>query len=251
MTKRLNSGLLTLLCAASLQAQINVAFVRHLAQQDLKREQWHYLSRFPDSDSIYYFKAAYYLVEHNETLFMTCFENSRELCLTDTLLTSRASSHLLTSENTSLRAAWFSSIASSNAAQGQLMAYRAALEPDKIKPETLPYELQRSFTAYRRSAHKSPWLGAGLSLVLPGAGKLYAGKTKTFFNSLVINLAYAAQTVESARRLGNTHAFTIVNASLFTLFYLSNVYGGYHAVIQLRKERKHQFLKDAADYYYR
>jgi TM2 domain-containing membrane protein YozV len=96
---------------------------------------------------------------------------------------------------------------------------------------------------------KKALVAAALSTVLPGAGKLYAGKTKTFFLTFLLNAAYAAQTYESSKKLGIYHPLSIVNATAFAVFYLANIYGSYHSVIDMRKERKKQFLEDAARFY--
>jgi TM2 domain-containing membrane protein YozV len=92
-------------------------------------------------------------------------------------------------------------------------------------------------------------VAALMSVFVPGLGKLYAGKTRAFFTTLILNAAYAAQTLESNRKLGTTSVLTIINASAFTTFYLSNIYGSFKAVQQRKKEFKKQFLTDATLHY--
>lgn len=185
----------------------------------------------------------------NDSLFLDNYFKSRALCNADGSLQNKANASFLKTTDYKKAGVWFNETETGSSASGPHLAWKASLQPGLYAKESFPEELQPSFSKYKKAAHKKPLLAAGLSILLPGAGKLYGGKTKTFFQTFLLSAVYGVQTVESARKLGNAHPFTIVNAAVFSVFYLANVYGSYTGVIQLRKERKKQFLYDAAAFY--
>jgi hypothetical protein len=85
---------------------------------------------------------------------------------------------------------------------------------------------------------RSPALAAGLSALLPGAGKVYGGKNAegiiTFFQVAALGLMawenYDKAGVESAR--------FIVSASVFGIFYVGNIWGSYFSVSIKKKQLK-------------
>ena len=85
--------------------------------------------------------------------------------------------------------------------------------------------------------------------MIPGLGKLYTGKPRSALMTFVLNCGYAVQTIESSRKLGNRHPLTVINVAAFGIFYLSNIYGSFTSVKDLKKEYKKQFIHDATEYY--
>jgi hypothetical protein len=229
-------------------AQIDVKFIDHLSVNNLGKEHQAYLLTLSLSDSAYYYKARYSLKYQNDSALLSNFFNSKTLSEKDTLFLKETSVYFL-SKNNSASHTWFTNSKSAAITHGPELAYKAGLNPNPYPTEIFPPELQKSFKLYRKAYRKSPLLASALSLLLPGSGKLYAGKTKTFLLTFMLNAAYALQTAESAQKLGLKNPFTIINAGAFAVFYLSNIYGGYKAVTDLRKERKKQFLTDAANFY--
>lgn len=183
---------------------------------------------------------------------MLNYSSSGKTCNKDTTLLKDAGLRFLNSDNSLLRKKWFSSFSrtSVKATQGKLvLIYDASENPINFSPDQLPLELRNSFISYRKIYSKKPLLAASFSAVIPGLGKLYAGKKKSALAAFLLNAGYAVQTVESINKLGVTHPFTIVNMCAFTVFYMSNIYGAYRSVIELRSERKKQFLVDATYFY--
>ena len=127
--------------------------------------------------------------------------------------------------------------------------YDCSLHPNLCNPDNFPTSAKNSYLQYKKAYNKKPWFAAILSAVIPGLGKLYAGKTRSFFTTLILNAAYATQTIESEKKLGPAHFFSIINAGAFTAFYFSNIYGSYLAVKQRKKEFRKQFLIEATRYY--
>lgn len=84
--------------------------------------------------------------------------------------------------------------------------------------------------------HKSPWLAAGLSAVIPGAGKVYAGQTGPGVASFIAVGTLAAITAEQWKHHGAKDWRTIVAGSLCGIFYIGNIYGSWVSVsIQSQK----------------
>jgi hypothetical protein len=231
-------------------AQIDTGFIQHLTLNNLKNEHQTYLNSLSvTSDSVNYFRAKFNLKYGNDSLFIRSYEKSKEICQADTLLIKTAGAHLLTQGRKAENKIWFGSLEQNKVRSDLSLIYQASEQPDLYTKEIFPEELQKPFSRYKKSCKKKPFAAALLSTVLPGSGKLYAGKTKTFFLTFLLSAAYAAQTYESSQKLGLKHPLSIVNASAFAVFYLSNIYGSYHSVLELRKERKKQFLADAARFY--
>ena len=87
-----------------------------------------------------------------------------------------------------------------------------------------------------KKSQKSPWLAAGLSAVIPGAGKIYAGQTGPGVASLIAVGSLAAITAEQWKHHGAKDWRTIVAGSLCGIFYIGNIYGSWVSVsIQSQK----------------
>lgn len=72
---------------------------------------------------------------------------------------------------------------------------------------------------------KSPWLAAGMSAIVPGLGKLYAGQLGEGIASFLIVGSFMATTAENAYKEGWGNWKTILFGGLSTIFYLGNIYG--------------------------
>jgi hypothetical protein len=95
---------------------------------------------------------------------------------------------------------------------------------------------------------KSSLLAGALSAVVPGAGKFYAGRKGNGIYTLLITALLGAQTYEGYRKDGLKSARFIIYGSLFTSFYIGNIWGSALSVNVVRNERKdaihHQVLFD-------
>lgn len=88
---------------------------------------------------------------------------------------------------------------------------------------------QKRFDDYRRqlaSAKKrSPVLAGLYSAILPGAGKVYAGKTKQGIAAFLPVLTLGLLTYEGLHKDGPRSARFLGFGSLFTVFYIGNIWG--------------------------
>ncbi len=253
MNRRVSKSLLLIFYVSTFSAQINVPFIEHLSNTNLKVEHLSYLNSLTqNNDSTRYFKAKYYLKYFNDSLFFKNYETSTNLCDADSSLIKQASITFLNGKETTYTQKWFHRNNESNLGDiytNLEMINKAAINPNLFTKEDFPEELQKSYGSYKKIYHKKPIVAAFLSTLVPGLGKLYAGKARSFGTTFLLNAAYAAQSIESSYKLGIQHPLSIINIGAFSVFYLSNIYGSYKAILDLKKERKKQFIIDATNSY--
>lgn len=95
-------------------------------------------------------------------------------------------------------------------------------------------EYRDKLSSYKR---KSPFLAGLYSAIIPGAGKIYAGKKKQGVGAFLPVAALTALTWEAYNRGGVKSARFIGFGSLFTLFYTANIWGSVVAVKVVQHER--------------
>ena len=96
----------------------------------------------------------------------------------------------------------------------------------------------KELSAVMDRRQKSPWLAAGLSAILPGAGKIYAGKTGQGVASMLAVGSLAAITAEQWKHNGPGNWRTLVAGSLCAVFYIGNIYGSWFSVSIQQQELK-------------
>lgn len=84
--------------------------------------------------------------------------------------------------------------------------------------------------------NKSPFLAGLFSAILPGAGKVYAGKPYQGISTLFPLTALALLTHESYRKRGPHSAEFYLFGSLMTVFYVGNIWGSVFSVKIKRQE---------------
>lgn len=72
---------------------------------------------------------------------------------------------------------------------------------------------------------KSPVLAGIMSGIIPGSGKIYAGKTGEGIASLITNVGFGLITWENYRKNGLKNFKTIFFGGIFAANYISNIYG--------------------------
>lgn len=90
--------------------------------------------------------------------------------------------------------------------------------------------------------HKSGFLAGTLSAIIPGLGKIYAGKTKQGLVSFfpIVFLGLQAYEVYASKNGGLKSPWFIANAGLFAVFYVGNIWGSALSVSVKRKELQHE-----------
>ncbi|MFY9151792.1 MAG: hypothetical protein WAO52_07260 [Prolixibacteraceae bacterium] len=89
-------------------------------------------------------------------------------------------------------------------------------------------QINRELETHRK---KSPFLAGLMSGIIPGSGKIYAGKTGQGIASMIATTGFGLITWENYRKLGIGHVKTILFGSIFVANYVSNIYG---SVISVR-----------------
>ncbi len=72
---------------------------------------------------------------------------------------------------------------------------------------------------------KSPVLAGIMSGIIPGSGKIYAGKTGSGIASMIGTVGFGLITWENYHKAGIKNAKTIIFGSIFAVNYVSNIYG--------------------------
>lgn len=83
---------------------------------------------------------------------------------------------------------------------------------------------------------RSKFLAAAFSTVVPGLGKVYAGKYGEGISAFLISGLLGVVTWENYRKDGLTNWKTLVAGTVFTTYYIGNIWGSYFSVQMKRQE---------------
>ncbi len=95
-------------------------------------------------------------------------------------------------------------------------SYAVANEEKKLD------EIYKKLSAYHP---KSPWVAGALSAVIPGLGKIYAGKVKQGIGAFLPIASLGLLTYEAFNKGGVKSARFIGYGSVFLIFYTANIWG--------------------------
>lgn len=88
----------------------------------------------------------------------------------------------------------------------------------------------------KKTPRRSPFVAGVLSAIVPGTGKIYAGKTSQGLNMLFQNLFLGAQATEALIKDGVTSPRFIIYGALFSFFYIGNIWGSVLSVKMQQRE---------------
>jgi hypothetical protein len=92
-------------------------------------------------------------------------------------------------------------------------------------------------TKIQKFQRKSPLKAGILSALLPGLGKLYVGQQLgQGISTFIQNAVFGIQTIEAYRKAGPKSARFIIYGSLFSVFYVGNIWGSALSVSIKRQE---------------
>jgi hypothetical protein len=91
---------------------------------------------------------------------------------------------------------------------------------------------------------KSPFLAGLFSTVIPGTGKMYAGKLGQGIGNLLVTGLFALETLESYRKDGPGSARFIIFGSICSIFYIGNIYGSVYS-IKIRRDEFNEKINNA------
>ncbi len=234
-------------------AQINSQFIHHLVLSNQHKEHITYLNYFSEnsesSDSLTYYRMKYYLLLKDYNSFESEIQNCK-LCFSDSSLLNYSASYLLKSSISSAEKLWeIDSKFGFDLTKTSLLKKSFELTKNtQYSSDFLPYELKVHYDEYKFVKKKKVWIAAGLSMVIPGSGKLYIGRPNSFFGSFISNFLYGLTGYESVRVLGINNGYSIVSLSAFGVFYFSNVIGIVHDLKRIKNEKKKHFLYEVATY---
>lgn len=86
-------------------------------------------------------------------------------------------------------------------------------------------ELTENFEKLKRIKKRSPLVAGVLSGIVPGLGKIYAGKPKQGIAAFVVTSLLATQSIEGYLKGGIKDPRFIIYGSIASVFYISNIYG--------------------------
>ncbi len=96
--------------------------------------------------------------------------------------------------------------------------------------------LQQISKGHENHRSKSPLLAGVMSGIIPGSGKIYAGKTGEGIASMIATIGFGLITWENYQKLGIDHVKTIFFGSIFAANYISNIYGSVVSVRIIENE---------------
>jgi hypothetical protein len=239
--------------SSTLFGQYDSLFEKHLYNKALRGEHLAYFSELKNtsSDSLQFLRSRYHLHYQEDSLFLTSFS---ALDLNFQVQLVRRGTEQLLHSNDALREQWFAMpvVQHSLGNEAPLMnVYNAGKQPQAFRVEQFPEELHYSFARLQKFDKRSPWKSAALAAVLPGSGRIYSGRPKSFISTFTTVMLLAAQSEESIRKYGIKHPLSITMLTGFSIFYVGNIYGSYRDLKKVKQENIIQFYHDASNYYSR
>ena len=123
--------------------------------------------------------------------------------------------------------------------QGNYQKAKEQLQGVKSNVATLNQQvaaLGQITTELETHRSKSLLLAGVMSGILPGSGKIYAGKTGSGIAAMIASVGFGLITWENYRKLGIGNAKTIFFGSIFAANYVSNIYGSVISVRVIENE---------------
>jgi hypothetical protein len=106
--------------------------------------------------------------------------------------------------------------------------------------QTEVVNLNKLYASIKNRKPKKMWLAGLMSAIVPGSGKIYAGKTGEGIASMLMVTSTGLVTWENHRKLGIKNFKTILFGSIFTIFYVGNIYGSVFSVKISNEEFNHE-----------
>lgn len=94
---------------------------------------------------------------------------------------------------------------------------------------------------YLKKPRKSAFIAGSMSALLPGSGKVYAGKPVQMITPLLSTIIWTAQAAEIAVKSGYAHFAFWIPVSIGSLFHLSNIYGSYRLAKTYNLQQKKMY----------
>ncbi len=109
-------------------------------------------------------------------------------------------------------------------------SFQTSFDPNYYQLVDHQQALLDTYHVMRDRKAKSPVIAGVLSAIIPGGGKFYLGKIGQGTMSLMTSTIFALQAYEGYRKDGPKSASFIVFGSIFSIFYVANIWGSVVAV---------------------
>jgi len=236
------------------QSEANEQFLRHLRIQKLYTERLFFLKTLPDQPQFRLEKAWTFQVldQYDSALY------NYDLLTVDTIFShgfGKSYLDVLFKYNYGEEADRVENILSRFSSDTTLNSYRVSVglmnlqyPVDKLESMNLPDPVYAAYKRYKAINKKSVLLASGFSMIIPGAGKWYYGQFGAGLNMFIANSVLGLQTYESYKKAGVQSARFYIFGSLFSVFYLSNIYGTCKGLIKAKKDRRKQLNHEISDH---
>ena len=238
-------------------SQIDYGFILHLQENKLRNEHITYLNSINTTisspDSLNFLYAKYFLEQQNDSLFFKYYKLSENIFNNDSNALKFANYQYLRQSSSYNQNKWFNQInsAKNDSFNLSILSFYNSLNPNS-QQNSIPftnYNLNHDLKKYHKLKHKSPLLAACLSGIIPGLGKLYGQRPNSAMITFFSQGVNAYQAIESIKTNGIKNGFSIFTVSFFSFFYVSNIYGSFHDLKTLKKQKQKQLLIDAEKIY--
>lgn len=104
-------------------------------------------------------------------------------------------------------------------------------------------------TKYQQIPQHSSFRAGIYSALIPGLGKWYLGYKHQAITAFVVNMLLAAQAVESYYKAGVSSPRFIITTSVFSVFYIGNIWGSMLMAKKQKKDYLNQIDNEIFDYH--
>lgn len=235
-------------------SQINNAFVKHLDEHKLFQEELYYLNSLDkhhvSQDSLNFLLAKFYLKQKNDSLFFTHYKLSYALFNTDQKALRYIDYYFLKHNHIKQQQVWFNELsAMKDSSHSELNGFYNTLTLPENSSFQLNNTLKSEIKKYNVLSKKNPVIAGCLSAAIPGLGKLYGQRPNSAVLTFFSHALFAAQSIESVKKLGIKNGYSIFSVSLFSMFYISNIYGSFTDLKKQKIQSKKQLLINAEKYF--
>jgi hypothetical protein len=97
---------------------------------------------------------------------------------------------------------------------------------------------------------KNPWIAGGLSAIIPGAGRVYAGDWKNALVSVMFVGINSYQSIRGFRKNGIQSSSGWIFGTIAAGFYIGNIYGSAWTAKRKNQQKYDRYKKTIGDIYY-
>lgn len=119
---------------------------------------------------------------------------------------------------------------------GQFSQYSSLFDGEHYQFAQQEVQLQELQKGLLKHKYKSPALAGLMSAIIPGTGKIYAGKFGQGLATIIATTIMGVQTYEGYRKDGADSPRFIIYASLLSSFYVANIWGSIISVNVRKRE---------------